>query len=268
MSKTGPDQTRKKKGRRKSTLSPVERKQIARKAAAARWGHAQDPVPEQRRPYANMEPADAILLAAINLFSVQGNDAPTLKEIAAKADVGLQTIYRFYPTKLVLYQEAFNTLLKGQMVYFQKLIARNTQADTRLYALVLGMCYTHTQPHLIRLVYRELFNPESDVVKGISFLSDYMQPYLSLTDDPQSPYSRHQILQLLTTIQGFAQWVPIRDQLEEVQEILRDFETVASFSLNATFPAIDWVEVRSRVKFEPFDLQQSVVERAKIGSDS
>ena len=263
MPKTIPARTKDKKGKRRSALSPVERKQIARKAAAARWGHVADTTQKQHCPYANMEPADAILLAAINLFSLQGYDAPTLKEIAATADVGLQTIYRFYPTKFTLYREAFNTLLKGQMVYFQNLIARNEQSDAQLYALALGMCYTHTQPHLIRLVYRELLNPESDVVKGISFLSEYMQPYLSLTDDQENPYSRKQILQLLTTIQGFAQWVPIRANLKEMEEILRDFETVARFSLNAAFPAIDWAEVRPRVKFEPFDLQQSIIGLAK-----
>jgi len=258
-----PPRNKAKKGKRRSALSPAERKQIARNAAAARWGHTAASSQESQRPYENMEPADAIMLAAINLFSLEGYDAPTLKEIAATADVGLQTIYRFYPTKLALYRAAFNTLLKGQMLYFQKLIAQNAQPDTRLCGLALGMCYTHTQPHLIRLVYRELLNPESDVVKDISFLSEYMQPYLSLTDDPHMPYTRRQVIQLLTTIQGFAQWMPIRDRLKEMEEILQDFETVASFCLTAAFPGIDWTEVRSRVNFEPFDLQQSVIDLAK-----
>ena len=235
----------------------MERKRIARQAAAARWGSKTTSA--RPEPYRDLEPADAILLAAINLFSLQGYDAPTLQEIADAAGVGLQTIYRFYPTKFALYQEAFNGLLKGQMLYFRDMVQRNRGSQEQLYALALGMCYTHTNPHLIRLVYRELLNPDSDVVKGISFLPEYVQPYLAITGDMASPEARGRILQLLTTIQGFAQWVPVRDRLPEMNEILKDFESVARFSLQGAFPDVDWDRIRPRVVFEPFDLARSVL---------
>lgn len=41
----------------------------------------------------------AILEAALDLFSEQGFDPTTMEQIAARAEVGIATLYRYFPTK-------------------------------------------------------------------------------------------------------------------------------------------------------------------------
>ncbi len=53
----------------------------------------------------------AILAAAADLVIDVGYDAATMEEVAARAGVGKQTIYRWWPSKGALYAEAYTTLV-------------------------------------------------------------------------------------------------------------------------------------------------------------
>lgn len=53
----------------------------------------------------------AILAAAADLVIDVGYDAATMEGVAARADVGKQTLYRWWPSKGALYAEAYTTLV-------------------------------------------------------------------------------------------------------------------------------------------------------------
>lgn len=57
---------------------------------------------------------DAILKAALHLFETQGYDATTMEEIAAAAEVGTSTLYRYFPTKELLLVTPLS--IRGHMV--------------------------------------------------------------------------------------------------------------------------------------------------------
>lgn len=241
---------------RRTNLSPSERKRIAQQAAAARWGTSPADTVSIRGPYAELEPRDAVLTAAIRIFAVRGYEAPTLKEIAAAAEVGLQTIYRFHPTKRDLYLSACAQLLEGQMRYMGALMMRNQDPAEQIYALALGLSETHIRPDLIRLIHRELLDPDSDIADAVGrgHLATYFDQYFRTAQRLHLNRPKQRILALITTIMGFVQLLPVRQSLPVLQDIAHDVETVALFGLEAAFPDIDWKPVRARVTFEQFDL--------------
>ncbi|WGL52984.1 helix-turn-helix domain containing protein [Nocardioides sp. BP30] len=57
---------------------------------------------------------DTILRAALRLFETQGYDATTMEEIAAAAEVGTSTLYRYFPTKEMLLVTPLS--LRGHLV--------------------------------------------------------------------------------------------------------------------------------------------------------
>src|ERR1700761_5435969 len=77
-------------GGRRANISPSERKRIAALGAARRWGNVKKPT-KTANAHADIEPTEAILMAAIRIFAAEGPERPTLKQIAAKAGVGMQT---------------------------------------------------------------------------------------------------------------------------------------------------------------------------------
>jgi AcrR family transcriptional regulator len=234
-------------------LPPAERKRIASAGAAARWGKNQDAAPEAG-PYAELEPREAILLAATRVFARKGFDDPTMRDIATAAGVGLQTIYRCYPTKRALYVECCGALLERYMTYFQDLLASNESPETKIYSFALGMSETHINPDLTRLIHRELLDPLSDTI-DMAFgaqMKPYFDHYFAIARDLRLGNVEDKIIALVTLIMGIVQLVPVRRNVPEIDIRAGGIEQVAAFALRTAFPGFDWESVRPETVFFPF----------------
>lgn len=240
----------------KTRLSPAERKRIASVAAAARWGKA---IGEETAPgpYAELEPTQAVLLAATGIFARQGFDDPTMREISAAAGVGLQTVYRCFPTKRALYVECCAALLDRYMLYFERLMEGNATPETKLYALALGLSDTHINPELTRLIHRELLDPASTTI-DTAFgprMPSYFARYFETARELRLKDPEDRVLALVTTIMGMVQLVPVRKNVPQISAVADDIEHMSAFALRIAFPGFDWPSIRAETVFSPFALR-------------
>lgn len=238
---------------RRARLSPAERKRIASAAAAARWGKDASPAATPG-PYAELEPTEAILLAATRIFARHGFDDPTMRQISTAAGVGLQTVYRCYPTKKALYLACCAALLDSYMRYFDRLMERNKTPETKLYALALGLSDTHIDPELTRLIHRELLDPNSDAIDAAygPALPGYFEHYFETARALRIKDAEDRVLALITSIMGMVQLVPVRRNVPRIAAIADDIEHMSAFALRIAFPGFDWPAIRPETAFVPF----------------
>lgn len=256
-SKTAPAPLRRRRARGPK-LSPLERKRLAQAAAAARWGKpaVEQPAPADH-PLAALEPADAVLAAAVKVFATRGYDRATLQEVAAEAGVGLPSIFRLHATKRDLYSRACRELIDRQMHHHRALMQRNGTPAEKIYALALSLADTHLQPHLIRLAHWEMLAPDSRLA-GLSasaywasWFDDYFATAGGLPIAGGDP--RQRLLALIATILGLAEMSAMQGSLPALAP-MADVEGIARFSLANQYPDVDWPAVRPQVRFEPFRL--------------
>ena len=236
-------------------LSPVERKRIAALGAAARWGKKRAG-PAKQPDFSDIEPDRAILLAATRIFAAGGYDRPTLRQIADDAGVGLQTIYRYYPTKRDLYLSCCANLLDRYMEYFDALVEGNGAVETKLYALALGLAETHIAPDLTRLIHRELLDPGSDLINRAygSELRPHFELYFEAARELKVDDAAERIVAMISMIMGAVQFMPVSDLLRSVDAMPRNADAIAQMALRVSFPDIAWSDVQPRVTFTVFTL--------------
>ena len=65
-----------------------------------------------RRDRRKAETRDTILQTALGLFREKGYEATTIRDITAEADIGLGTLFSYFPTKEHLLAEFYGELLR------------------------------------------------------------------------------------------------------------------------------------------------------------
>jgi AcrR family transcriptional regulator len=81
----------------------------------------------------------AILDSAFELFSERGYHATTLQDIAARAGIGVSTVYSYVPSKIHLLYAVVEPWQKEAMEQLEKRVARIESPRERLRAILLGV---------------------------------------------------------------------------------------------------------------------------------
>lgn len=89
---------------------------------------------------------DAVLAAALRLFTERGVEAVTVRDIAEAAGIAEATFYRYYPGRDELVQEVFMGQVLGLVLELDELQARHDRCRDKLRA-VIGRFYGFFDDH-------------------------------------------------------------------------------------------------------------------------
>jgi AcrR family transcriptional regulator len=245
-------------------LTPAERKRIAVTAAAKRWGKALEPAAALDASLVQLEPSDAIILAAARIFGEHGFEKPTMKEIADAAGVGIQTIYRCFPNKRALYTECCTNIFDLYSAYFVALLAGGSTPAERVYALVLGDCFVHLNPDLTRLIHRPILDQDREIIEAISAFAEVHEFMGKLKAQMQLLHPEDHEMKsyvLLGTVLGMSQLQPIARASRALADTLASVEVLAATCLRSVLPSIAWAAVRATVTFYPLDIANELQAR-------
>lgn len=237
-------------GRGRTRLSPAERKHRAMKAAAARWGKPAPAEPGARR-FADLEPRDAILEAAMEALLREDVGLVTVQGVADAAGVGLPTLYRYFPTKEALINACRIRLVDRGLRWLDALVAANASPAARICALALGLCYHAYHPPRARQTFLGLVDPRSGSLApelGPTLNAFWRKPF-EAAQALCADQAEARILHLQAAITGLARYRPLQGSIPELQSFSRSYEDLALFALTMSFPGIDWGEVRAETVF-------------------
>ena len=102
-----------------------------------------------------LDQADKILSAATRLFGSHRFHEVRMEDIAAEAEVGKGTLYRYFADKEELYRAMLGRSADRWMARVQEIVAGPGTARERLEALVAGAIeHFDAEPHLLELIQR------------------------------------------------------------------------------------------------------------------
>ena len=102
-----------------------------------------------------LDQADRILCAATRLFGRHRFHEVRMEDIAAEAEVGKGTLYRYFADKEELYRAMLGRSADRWMDRVQEIVAGPGPARERLEALVAGAIeHCDAEPHLLELIQR------------------------------------------------------------------------------------------------------------------
>jgi AcrR family transcriptional regulator len=109
-----------------------------------------------------LDQADKILSAATRLFGSHRFHEVRMEDIAAEAEVGKGTLYRYFADKEELYRAMLGRSADRWMARVQEIVAGPGTARERLEALVAGAIeHFDAEPHLLELIQRAEVMAES-----------------------------------------------------------------------------------------------------------
>lgn len=107
-----------------------------------------------------------ILQAAARVFSEKGYHQARMEEIAAQAGVGKGTVYEYFASKLVLFQEMFETLMGRWFaeLYGTEVLLGGPVAEWLRRILVVHLEFINRNAHLARVTFVDSYgvDPELD----------------------------------------------------------------------------------------------------------
>jgi len=230
------------------SLTPAERKHRALKAAAARWGKSP---PRKSAPhvYHDVEPKEAIMLAATKIIAEHGAISPTMRGIADAAGVGLQTVYRMFPTKQDLVIACRAWLVERALKGYDQLIEANRTAETKLCAFALGVSYTYVHPTTARRAFSLLDTYSASIDSGLSpLLKPYWQKYFDIARQMRFSDPEGRVLSMMAMIMGLARLSSVHSEAV-LSKVSSSVEAMADHVLAIVFPGIDWPSVRNETQF-------------------
>lgn len=118
-----------------------------------------------------------ILEAALRLFSDQGFDGVTIRQVAAAADVTSPTIYHFFGDKRGLYREALLTAYERMVFIAAAELDPELPPEARLYEMILGQLDRHDRNAVAYgLFLRDMLDTDASIrseAVGLSFTTVY-----------------------------------------------------------------------------------------------
>lgn len=249
-------------------LTPAERKRIARAGAAKRWGKKLVGVRQGSKPLAELEPSDAIIVAAARIFGDQGFEKPTMKEIAEAAGIGIPTIYRCFPNKRAMYVQCCAQIFDLYSRYFVDLLFNGSTAAEKIYAYVLGDCFVHLNPNMTRLIHRPVLDNDREIINTISSLESFIGFTSALNRQmdlllPSRKKDGIESFVLMGTVLGISQLRPIATVSTLLGDTLESVEQLAATCLHSLFPSFDWKSIRRTTKFHTLDIQHELIATRK-----
>lgn len=110
--------------------------------------------PSERRQRNRQEMLDAILLQARQLMREQGVAALSLRELARRLRFTVQALYKYYPSKMALYDALFREGTRIGAAYWDAAMARGDSFWEKLEAgLEAIMRFAHDYPELNELAF-------------------------------------------------------------------------------------------------------------------
>ncbi|WP_237358585.1 TetR/AcrR family transcriptional regulator [Rhizobium etli] len=95
--------------------------------------------------------AERIILAATELFAGRGFAGTSMEQVAAHCGAGKDTVYRRFPSKVVLFEAVVDHAHKSAVARLDKLPAVSGDPLERLKSLLLELLYVNMEPELIAL---------------------------------------------------------------------------------------------------------------------
>lgn len=122
------------------------------------------------------EKNDQIIVAATEEFLIKGFDAASMHNIAERAEVSKRTLYKYYPTKEVLYHALIDELLDQadettNFKYSSKLPIKN-QIETIISAKI-DLILTSSFINISKIVLSELLKSRSPTQKQLDRINRY-----------------------------------------------------------------------------------------------
>ena len=232
-----------------SKLSPAERKHRAAVAAAARWGNP--PPPPETADAGAIEPRNAILNAAVELFARDGFDSPTLQTIAQRADVGLQTVYRYFASKDSLATECRKILIEWGSKILEAAIADHSKPETKLCVLCLTLAYGRFDHSQERRAYVSLLDPKTEKIRSeyIPVLKPYWERYISLVQEAGLEEPERRVITIFALTIGLSRFSPMEEVIPEFGKSTGDFEKLAQTIFETALPELNWKTIRDGIEF-------------------
>ena len=189
-----------------------------------------------------------IISAATELFGRQGYAAPSIREIAAKAQVALPALYRFFVNKHDLYVQCCRNALQNDVKLLNAICALDAMDDAApeliIYATTLALFSRRTAHDFPDIVSRAIFDGDAHMIHDEAealFGSDYYRRTLAAAAQLSSDDEAVRRLALVHSL-TFA-YPPILSFWQPFQPVQTRHDSEQSLTLEAlktVFPQGDW----------------------------
>lgn len=192
-----------------------------------------------------------IIVAATELFAREGYSGPSIREIAAHAQVALPALYRFFVNKHDLYIQCCRYALQLDLDHLIMLASldslRDASPEQIIYSTTLALFARQSNQDIPHIVSRAIFDGDAHMIhedaRGV-FDSDFFKLTIKaageLSDPEQAVHKLafvHSLAFALKPILSF--WEPFH----QIKPVTDSTETVAIEVLNTIFPKVDWEKV-------------------------
>jgi len=196
-----------------------------------------------------------IVIAATELFAREGYAAPTIREIAAHAQVALPALYRFFINKHDLYVQCCRYALQNDVALLNAICSLEVMDPEKpelvIYATTLALFARRSTHNFPDIVSRAIFDGDAHMIHDEAealFGSEYYRKTLqaaSRLSDPENAVRKLALVHSLT----FA-FPPILSFWEPFQPIKSAPDTETSMTLEVlktVFPKGDWENAAQQI---------------------
>lgn len=192
-----------------------------------------------------------IIVAATELFAREGYSGPSIRDIAAHAEVALPALYRFFVNKHDLYVQCCRYALQKDLDHLVMLASLDALKDASpelvIYSTTLAVFARQSNREIPHIVSRAIFDGDAHMIyedaRGV-FDSEFFKLTIKaageLSDPEQAVHKLafvHSLAFALKPILSF--WEPFH----QIKPIANSTEEVAVEVLNTIFPKVDWEKV-------------------------
>jgi len=191
-----------------------------------------------------------IITAATELFAREGYSAPSIREIAAHADVALPALYRFFVNKHDLYVQCCRQALQNDLQLLNGMGAmealKNASPELIIYSTTLALFARRTSNNAPDIVSRAIFDGDAHMIHDEAkalFGSEYYQHTLKAAaqlSDQKNAVRRLALVHSLTF--AFQPILSFWQPFTEVNPAADSNEAMALEVLQTIFPSGNWEE--------------------------
>jgi len=164
-----------------------------------------------------------VLDAAIALATEGGYEAVQMRDVAARADVALGTVYRYFSSKDHLLAAAWSAWISPMEDRFARRPPRgDTMVERAMDVLARATRAFERDPHLIQALITSLVSNDPHAQKHVAEVGDVIDRLLGSVLDGIEPEERHRIVEVVGHVwySALVQWVNGRMGIERVQDVL------------------------------------------------